>query len=195
MNIMEAKDKAFESVYRRLYQVGTRGLPAVVQNQDGNRQDARWDSSVQETDKRYLGTAHFNQKFLFTILVCLMTQPQVSSTVRERRVTAAVILRDLVNRIVSQGEQLFVAIPFGSRNGAMIGLPVQNGRFRSAKEALLQLEGGPQFIEWWNAVIADDVKLTRTLLVNPEFRILLMLNFHWFSSFLVGSQNDCCPPL
>lgn len=165
--IMEDKKKVFSEMYRKLFGAGI-PVEGAVHGDDGERQAARWGPFIQECDKSYIKTAHGSLYFVAAFLLsfaCTPVSGRNSHKSMNRKYRAAAILRDLIDSIVLADEGArIVAIPLES-----FALALQPKTFKvlGAKDALQQLPGGQQALEWWNAILAQDIDIPLQLLSNP----------------------------
>lgn len=165
-NIMASKLSSFEGTFKYLY--GTRApIPDLVHGPDINRQNARWDAYVGETDKNFLKTTHATLQYVLAWLVSLICATGKGSAVdsaRERKYLATAILRDFIDQAMQCPRVL----------GRMAGLPFQDvvlpisseGKLSEVKHALQRIDAGTEFINWWNAVVAEDIVLPVKLISN-----------------------------
>ena len=163
---MASKLSSFEETFKYLY--GTRvPVPTLVHGPDVNRQDARWDAYVSETDKNFLRTTHATLQYVLAWLVSLICATGRGAAVdssRERKYLATAILRDLIDQ----------AVQCPRVSGRMAGLPFLDvvlpisgeGKLTQVKQAVERLEAGAEYINWWNAVLAKDIILPCTLISN-----------------------------
>ena len=171
---MASKLSSFEDTFKHLYGLRV-SIPTLVHGPDSNRQDARWDAYVSESDKSFLKTTHGTLQYLLALLVCTIcnTGSSVTST-RERKYLATTLLRDLIDQAVQcpRVSGRMVGIPFHD-----VLLPVSaEGKVTQVKDALQRLEAGSDFINWWNAVLAEDI-------VPPSKLIYNTVNCLWFIMF------------
>ena len=163
---MASKTASFEEMFKHLY--GTQvPIPTLVHRGDTNRQDARWDSYVRETDKNFLKTTHATLQFVLAVLVSLICATGKGASVdssRKRKYLATAILRDLIDQAVQcpRVSGRMDGLPFGH-----VVLPISSeGKLSQVKVAVQQLDAGGEFINWWNAVVAEDIILPCKLISN-----------------------------
>ena len=156
---MASKLSSFEETFKYLYGMRV-PVPTLVHGPDLNRQDARWDAYVTETDKNFLKSTHATLQYILAWLVSLMCATGKGTCVdssRERKYLATAMLRDLIDQ----------AVQCPRVSGRMAGLPFQDvvlplsceGKLTQVKQAVLRLDAGSEFINWWNAVLAEDIIL------------------------------------
>lgn len=164
-NIMASKLSSFEGTFKYLYGMRV-PIPNLVHGPDLNRQDARWDAYVRETDKNFLKTTHATLQYVLAWLVSLICATGKGSAVdssRERKYTATAILRDLIDQAVQcpRVSGRMAGLPFQD-----VVLPISQGKVTEVKQALQRLDAGNEFINWWNAVLAEDIVLPIKLIFN-----------------------------
>lgn len=140
----------------------------VVWGDDGERQRAKYDQYVVESDKPYIKIPHAT---LGCVLAFITTHLRATvsgrsnTASRTRKYTAACVLRDFVNKVVNSeaGRQRMIAFPLGN-----IVLPFsETRRLLQTRDFLDQIEGGSDVIDFWYAVLAQDPSIPVDVFSNP----------------------------
>ena len=173
--ILEEKQGHVAEIYHSLFGPDC-PVEGIVFGDDGLRQRACWGPYVLEQDKPWLKAAHGSIFFVLAFLPSVTTARitgRANHTSAVRKYRASTILRDLVDYVVTDDAGISIsAIPLDM---CCLSLQPDTRMVLGAKDALdghLGSLGGRELIEWWNAVLAQDIDIPVRLFSHPVPRAL-----------------------